>query len=81
MKKYHIAVTFDYIQHQNTRIEEFVAVLLGGQYKAVKKIEGGFTSIKYMLTHVEGYQIGLQLFEQFNNLRNRLPNDFRRLEF
>jgi len=65
-----MAVTFDYIQHQNTRIEEFVAVLLGGQYKAVKKIEGGFTSIKYMLTHVEGYQIGLQLFEQFNNLRN-----------
>jgi hypothetical protein len=65
-----MAVTFDYIRHQNTRIEEFVAVLIDGQYKAVKKIEGGFTSIKYMLTHVEGYQIGLQLFEQFNNLRN-----------
>jgi hypothetical protein len=75
-----MAVTFDYIQHQNTRIEEFVAVLLGEQYKAVKKIEGGSTSIKYMLTHEEGYQIGLQLFEQFNNLRNR-HNDQANITF
>lgn len=70
MKKYHMAVTFDYIQHQNTRIQEFVAVLLERQYIAVKKIEGGSTSIKYMLTHEEGHQIGIELLELFNNSRN-----------
>jgi hypothetical protein len=65
-----VPVTFDYLQHQDTRIEVLVAILIGGQYKAVKKIEGGSTSIKYMLTHYEGCQIGIELFELFNNSRN-----------
>ena len=65
-----MAVTFDFLQHQDTRINELVAVLLDGHYKTVKRIEGGSTSIKFMLTHYEGCQIGIQLFTRFNNLRN-----------
>jgi hypothetical protein len=80
MKKYHMAVTFDYLQHQNTRIEKLVAVLLEGRYKAVKLKESSSTSIKYMLTHEEGNQIGLNLLGNFQDMRV-LNRDWQAMDY
>ena len=75
-----MAVTFDYIQHQNTRIEKLVAVLLQGRYKSVKLKESTSTSIKYMLTHKEGNQIGLNLLGNFQDMRV-LNRDWQAMDY